>query len=118
MFEQLFLAPLDLALKQNKGTRWDSFVTWKPLEGAKNRQIHLDSLSLLLRYSCWGGRQHRRALTRTLPARITGPKRNTHTEDKPNTLSYCICEKKQTSRRGWLSPQQPGGCEVLLEARV
>lgn len=73
-------------------------MTWKHLEGAENRQICLvDSVSPNYFGTAAGDRcQHRHDLTRTHSARITGPKRNTDTEDKPNTLSYCICEKHQS----------------------
>lgn len=75
-------------------------MTWKPLAEAGNRQIRLvDSLSLCYFSTAAGdGCQHRHALTRAHPARITGPKRNTDTEGKPNTLSYCIREKKANER--------------------
>lgn len=95
-----FLNSLDLVLKtkQNKkGTRWDSLMTWKHLEGAENRQIcPADSLCLCHFGTAAGdGCQHRRALTRTHPAWVIGPKGNADIEDKPDTLSYCIHKEQQ-----------------------
>lgn len=73
-------------------------MTWKHLEGAENRQICPgDSLCPCeLGPAAGDGCQHRQALRRPQPARITGPKGNTATEHEPHTLSYCIRQKQQT----------------------
>ena len=88
---------LDLALKTKQKEEKDGFTDDLKALGKRWEQTNLSSgfcpcyLSPAAGVRC----QHRHALTRTHPARLTGPTGSTNTEDKPNTLPYCIDKKQQ-----------------------
>lgn len=95
-------------------------MTWKPLGGAENRQIRLvGSLSPCYFGTAAGDRGQPDMLFqgRILPG-LQGLKETPAQKTSLTPFLIASVKKNQTRERRRLSPQQPGGCGVLSEARV